>query len=492
MTTFSPSLFFQHATCPHWIWRDRYGDQKRKGDLPELALKLLEQGVLHEEEYIKNLSVTAVTEAFGEAAYQTTLGLMRQGVQFIYQGVIYADIGTVRYQGRPDLLERIPGKSGFGAYLYRPIDIKNSKDIKPTHWLQLCLYSLILEKIQSVFPNEVAIINSEHRQIGFTLSLSHRQKTQDKVAEILRVMAGEKPPLKLVSNCKQSPWFTECIREAEATNDIALIYRLDSRALAALRRLDITTVQQVAELSLKALPHIPYMTRDALERARLQAKSLMGQRLYWLKQPEIASVPIKIYFDIEGDPLLQVQYLFGFWIVGDPERRLAHHGRIQSDPSSDHYYLYFLAEHPEAEANVWQELIAWVETLPIQTCLIYHFADYERSRMLGLAERYGGIQIVEEFVERFVDLSIIVQESVILPLYFYSIKDIAKSKFLNYHWRHPKAGGAQSIFWYEKWLETKDRTVLTDIINYNEDDVIATEYLHRWLMQEHLDQSLDI
>jgi uncharacterized protein len=62
------------------------------------------------------------------------------------------------------------------------------------------------------------------------------------------------------------------------------------------------------------------------------------------------------------------------------------------------------------------------------------------------------------------------------------IKDIAKH--LDFKWQHQKAGGAQSIFWYEKWLETNDRSVLQDIINYNEDDVKATEFLHTWLLNK--------
>lgn len=485
MLTFNPSLFFQYQICPHWVWRDRYGDQRRKGELPELAQKLLEQGVLHEEDYVKGLDFTAVELPFGEAAYQTTVDLMRRGVPLIYQGVIYADIGGVRYQGRPDLLERVPGSSPLGDYYYRPIDIKNSKDIKMAHWLQLTLYGLILEKMQDVFPSAVAIMNSEHTRIDYELTLSHRQKTQDKIEEILKVMAGFKPPLKLVSTCKQSPWFSECVREAEAANDIALIYRLDSRALMALRQLHITTVQQLAELTLGKLPRISYVTHASLERARLQAKSLTEQKLYWLQQPRIPTAPLKIYFDIEGDPLLQVQYLFGFWIVGDTPKDLARFGKIHSPADSTSYYLYCVAERPEDEARVWQALLEWLALLFDRDYLVYHFADYERSRMLSLAERYGGLDVVESLIEHFVDLSKVVQQSVILPLYFYSIKDIAKSKFLNYHWRHPKAGGAQSIFWYEKWLETGDRAVLEDIINYNEDDVVATEYLHRWLMSRH-------
>jgi len=243
-------------------------------------------------------------------------------------------------------------------------------------------------------------------------------------------------------------------------------------------------VQQIAEMNLARLPRIPYMSKTALERVQLQAQSLQTHELRWLAKPTIPTAPIQIYFDIEGDPLLQVQYLFGFWIVGDTERRLAKFGQVRPAVDSSNYYLYFLAETPDQEAIMWQQFVQWIKILPASNqYLVYHFADYERSRTLGMAEAYGQRTAVEGFVERFIDLSTVVQQSVIMPLYFYSIKDIAKSKFLQYHWRHPKAGGAQSIFWYEKWLETKDQQVMQDIVNYNEDDVVATEYLRNWLMK---------
>lgn len=484
MLTFSPSLFFQYATCPHWIWRDRYGDQSRKGELPELAKKLLEQGVLHEEDYIKGLVVAPVPLELGEAAYGATETLMQRGVPLIYQGAIRADFGDLRYTGRPDLLERVDQPSHFGGYLYRPVDIKNSKEVKPAHWLQLTLYGLILEKIQGVFPEDVAIINSEQERILYHLTLTHRLKTNTKIKEIVQVMRGHKPPLKLASTCKNSPWFSECIREAELANDIALLYRLDSRAATTLRTLGLTTVKQIAEMNLAHLPRIPYLSKTALDRVQLQAQSLQSHELRWLAKPNIPTAPLQIYFDIEGDPLLQVQYLFGFWIVGDAAGTLAQFGQVRKQSNSSSYYLYFLAETPDQEANMWQQFIKWVRILPPSNrYLVYHFADYERSRTLGMAETYGQRNVVEGFVQRFIDLSLVVQQAVVMPLYFYSIKDIAKSKFLHYHWRHPKAGGAQSIFWYEKWLETKDQQVLADIINYNEDDVVATEYLRNWLMK---------
>ena len=37
------------------------------------------------------------------------------------------------------------------------------------------------------------------------------------------------------------------------------------------------------------------------------------------------------------------------------------------------------------------------------------------------------------------------------------------------------------MFWYDQWLKAGDRAILEDIINYNEDDVRATECLLLWL-----------
>ena len=178
--------------------------------------------------------------------------------------------------------------------------------------------------------------------------------------------------------------------------------------------------------------------------------------------------------------MLNVEYLFGFWIVGDPDKKYAKFGNIRYGENGK-YYIYFLAEQPKDEKSMWQDIVKWINILPTDY-LVYHFADYERTRTKMLATNYGNIKQVDYFLKQLIDLSKVVQKSIIFPLYFYSIKDIAKSKFLNYKWRHAKAGGAQSIFWYEKWLETKDKQVLEDIINYNEDDVIATEYLHHWLV----------
>lgn len=178
-----------------------------------------------------------------------------------------------------------------------------------------------------------------------------------------------------------------------------------------------------------------------------------------------------------------MQYLWGFWVTGDPERKYAKIGQVRKQDYGK-CFLYFLAERPEDEQEMWKSFLQWLELLPKEDVAVWHFHHYEVDQCRSLEKSYGGSEVLHELMARFFDLSEIVQKSVIFPLYFYSIKDIAKSKFLNFKWRHAKAGGARSIFWYEEWLEKNDRGILNDIVNYNEDDVRATEFLRDWLVDQ--------
>ena len=478
---FTPTLFYEYAICPHWIWHDRFSDPKEKGAMPELSLRLFEQGVLHEKDYVKDLVFTQVKAVNLKAAFTQTMSLMQAGTELIYQGVIQFEQEGILYQGRPDLLKKVSGKSKLGDYYYQPIDIKSTKEIKTEHEYQLVFYGLVLKFIQGVFPTEASIINKEKETILFLMTEEEQRKTVLHMKEIMAVLQGNKPPLKLVSNCKNSPWFKKCVSEAEAKNDIALLYHLDCRSHAVLRACGINTVAEAAQMDIDALPKIPQASRETLERVKLQAQSLTDNELKWIAKPVLPDATLKIFFDIEGDPLLQTQYMFGFWISGDLEFKYAQVGHVRKHKDEGRYFLYFLAEDPSEEEMMWKQFLQWLEILPSNDYAVFHYAKYEKIWTKKLAEKYGGSKKFSEFHSKLFDLEDVRKESVIFPLYFYSIKDIAKSKFVNFKWRHEKAGGAQSIFWFEQWLEEADCDVLNDIIDYNEDDVRATEFFYIWL-----------
>jgi len=450
-------------------------------------MKLLEDGVVHEEKIVQKMPIKTVFDTDPDTAVKTTLILMKSGEPLIYQGAIQAEIDGIIYRGCPDLLEKVEGASNLGKWCYKPIDIKSSRSVKPLQRYQLIIYGWILDEILCSKTEEGEIINSEGQHLPVDLTTPKDQtKTTQMCSAIAEIMNGKRPLINVSSGARVSPWYEEMLQEAKSIQDVSLIYKLNGRSIATLREVGISTLHQLLDTDIQTLPKIPYASEKRLKRAQLQAQSLVENRLIWLETPNLgAAVDFMLYFDIEGDPWKKVEYLFGFWVVGDPNKQLVsstvQHRTFAKTP--DKYFVYFLAESPSDEENLWHDFLKWIDTLP-SSYQVIHYADYERSRLNSLATKYGDNEAQQRFMDRLVDLEKIVQKSVILPLYFYSIKDIAKSDFLDFKWRHEKAGGGQSIFWYEEWLETGNREVLDDIINYNEDDVRATEHLYLWLLHQ--------
>ncbi|HAU1644232.1 TPA: TM0106 family RecB-like putative nuclease [Legionella pneumophila] len=462
----SPSLFFKYAKSPHWVWYDLHGDQSMKAELPELTQKLIEGGMLHEEECVKDIEKITVNKKFSEQdAEKQTLDLMKTGAELIYQGVISYVDGDIKFKGRPDFLKKCEGASSFGDYYYMPIEIKNSKKCdKSEYKKQLMLYALILEKIQGVRPSKGGFINKNKETLTCDLTDKILQATNDTVVNILSILQGKEPPLKISRDSLATPWGEVLLSEAKQKSDIGLLYNIRVDTLIGLKNERVKTIKQMAECDINSLPKIKGATDSTLRRLQTQAKSLINNEIISISKPEIPNALTKIYFDIEGDPFLGIEYLFGFWIEKE-----------NAEPE----FKYFLAEKPEDEQTMWAEFLGWLENEKFVNYKVYHFHRYEKTQLNKLSKKYGHCPQLVGFIENLVDLSKKLTDSFIFPVYFYSIKDIAKH--LDFKWQHEKAGGAQSIFWYEKWLETSDRTILEDIINYNEDDVRATAFLHTWL-----------
>ncbi|HAU1546661.1 TPA: TM0106 family RecB-like putative nuclease [Legionella pneumophila] len=462
----SPSLFFKYAKSPHWIWYDLHGDQSLKEELPELTQKLIEGGMFHEEDCVKDLEKITVDEKLSEQdAEKQTLEYMKAGAGLIYQGVISYIEGSIKFKGRPDILKKCEGPSNFGDYYYIPIEIKNSKKCdKPEYKKQLVLYALILEKIQGLRPSEGGFINKNKESLTCKLTDKILQATNDTVGSILNIFHGNEPPIKISRESLATPWGQVLLDEAKQKSDIALLYSIRADVLAGLKNEGIETIRQMSECDIDSLPKIKGASDEMLKRLQTQARSLVNNEIIPRSKPDIPEASTKIYFDIEGDPFLEVEYLFGFWVEKE-----------NTEPE----FKYFLAETPEDEKTMWVDFLSWIEKENFVNYKVYHFHNYEKTRLNKLSKKYGYCPQLAGFIENLVDLSKKLTESFIFPVYFYSIKDIAK--YLDFKWQHEKAGGAQSIFWYEKWLETTDHTILQDIINYNEDDVRATSFLHGWL-----------
>jgi predicted RecB family nuclease len=465
------SDFYKFLTCPHWPWFERFAspeEQKLKRKLTSGEERRLDDGFAHERAVMQELTsgqrvMELSTAGDAMALYQATLHAMEEGAEMIYQATLIDG----DWHGRPDLLVRQEGASKLGNWHYVPADIKSSHELKPAHRLQLVFYSFLLERIQGVFPAKAAIVNRDRDWHWFEPKGSIGE-FEDVLAKLEAIRAGERPEPVLRKACfDTSPWGEACKRQAEAEHDIALLFNVDVKKLAALRDLGIRTVDDAAEMRVEDLAGAaPGLTAHALEVAKLQARSLRDRTIF-IKEPiALPQAPLEIYFDIESDLPNDVDYLYGFL--------------LHEQGSSTATYRPFVAEKPEDEKKMWREFLAWLETLPPEY-VVYHYAPFEPMRLNILVSRHGGSSWLDLFISRFIDLKPLATRQVTYPLYFYGLKYICKS--LGFKWTGELQSGGESIDWYERWCETGERKILDDIIQYNEDDVRATLFLKDWLVK---------
>ncbi len=459
--------FYRFFQCPHWIWYDIYGDKTKKGMIPPLIEMINQSGIRHERQMIASRKFEEIKPELMQdldEAFSATLDLMKQGKN-IYHGVLMEG----HWVGIPDLLEARPGKSNLGDFHYVVYDVKNSSELKDEYKFQLVFYSLILERLQGVLPEKAFIINSQGEERSFDVKefIDTFHIARDSIEKILD---GEKPAPFLKSGCKHSPWYSLCIEETEGCNDISLIYRLSQNDQRRFYDIGIRTVQDLAKADLDAIrPSFEDWTFDKLLRMYNQAQVLVKNEPMILKKNQFPEVEHEIYFDIESDPTRDIDYLLGILVKKK--------GKDQKEAT----YSYFLANGKEDEDRMWQEFLKYLEGL--SDFAIYHYSYYEKEVFKRLGNAYGiSRELDEKFKQNSIDLHQSVISSVILPLYFYSLKDIAR--YLGFAWRASDAGGAESVVWYNDYLETKDNKILKKILDYNEDDVRATLFVKEWLEQQ--------
>jgi len=61
------------------------------------------------------------------------------------------------------------------------------------------------------------------------------------------------------------------------------------------------------------------------------------------------------------------------------------------------------------------------------------------------------------------------------PTCDHTLKTLAQ--YLDFEWRDTDPSGAASIEWFQRWSESKDPKIKQRILEYNEDDCLATRVL---------------
>jgi uncharacterized protein len=409
------------------------------------------------------------------------------------------------------LLIKQPGQSVFGNWLYIPAQIELGKRPKLEYQVVAAFHGQVLGMVQGTTPERAWLLlrRKEMYEVDLAKVLPQMQQI---FTECVQTLAVPQAPEVFISRqrCSLCRWHTYCHSVAKSQQHLSLIPGVTPNRYRELQTIDLVTLEALASANLNDLANLRSFDSKIAHHLVLQAQSVLENRPIALSREQGAGsreqrknsqftidanatlrehnsrlvppagilpalpsfptphsplpTPIEIYFDIEAQPELNLDYMLGVFVVD----------RIQQTET----FHSLLAETPSDEGRIWQQFLDIVGRYP--QAPIFHFFSYEVDTIKRLAQLYQTPpEQIRPIIDRCVDVYEQIAQSVVLPIESYALKAIAR--WIGFEWRDPQAHGSQCIYWYDRWLTTGDRSFLAAIERYNEDDCRATLVVKDWL-----------
>ncbi|MBW4615502.1 MAG: TM0106 family RecB-like putative nuclease [Desmonostoc vinosum HA7617-LM4] len=468
-------LLLQYQRCKRRPFLDIYGDRSQRDAVNELLHKLQQDKIAYQQGFLRQLTYSKPDYSYGnwEAAKAATLQLMQQGVEYIHRGVLLVTDSEYTLLSRPDLLVKQPGDSNFGDWTYTPASIELGKRPKQEYQVVAAFHAQVLATVQGVAP-KTAWLQLRTKNTSYAVDLEKwTPQMQQILQEFIQVLDLAEAPEAFISRqkCNLCHWHSQCYAIAKSQKHLSLLPGVTPVRYTQLQTLAITTLESLANTNPITLEDLPGFDGEVAPKLVVQAQSALESRPLILPYPPpiediTFTASIELYFDIEAQPDLDLDYLLGVLVV-------------DRQANTEQFYS-LLAEKPEDEELIWQQFLDLVWQYP--EAPIYHFCVYEFDTVKRLAKLYRTpYSRVQPILNRLVDVYEQLTQSVALPVESYALKAIAR--WLGFEWRDQEASGAKCIYWYDQWLETGDRTLLETIQRYNEDDCRATRSVKDWLVK---------
>ncbi len=498
----SPTDLADHLACRHLTTLSRRmaaGQIGRPHSFDPRAEVLAERGQRHEKEYLDHLRQQGLqVEVVPAASTEATLALMEQGVDILAQ----ATLGNSRWQGRADVLRRVERPSDLGEWSYEVVDTKLGRETKATTILQLCAYSVLLEKLQGLRPREMHVVppGSGFQPESYVLddyAAYFRQVSQHLEAEIGGEMDSSATYPHPRPHCDICQWWRDCQDRRRQDDHLCLVAGMTRLHETELREWGVEIRAALANLPLP-LDRSPKRGSLAVferlrEQARIQVESdsealpryerlstQEGQGLARLPEPS----PGDVFLDFEGDPFVGemgldagehgLEYLFGWITFGEG-----------GAPDYQSIWATTRQEERVAFERLVDDLMERVDRYPYFH--IYHFTPYEPGAMKRLMGRYGTREDeVDHLLRggRFVDLHGVLRQGLRVGVESYSLKNL--ESLYAYRRDQELRGASRTLLRVEVALEmgladTIPQDDRETVERYNRDDCLSTYHLRDWL-----------
>jgi len=472
-------------------------ERPHRQDDPTIAL-IQEKGDLHEAAYLDRLRAEGrrVVEIEKDdlrtpedlrAAEAATLAAMRDGADVVFQATFFDG----RWRGHADFLFKREDRPSplLGGWSYDIADTKLARSVKGGAILQMCVYADLLERLQGIPPETLAVITGD--------GVSHAYRTADfapyfryvKARFEARIAAGlDAAPHSYpdpVDHCRVCTWLPSCIDRRRADDHPSLVAGLSRLDTERFARSGATTLTTVAERPLDAAVQDMRDSRRIRlrEQARVQLhKKLTGESLWELIEPDPADPgkglaampepsPWDLFFDIEADPWATeagLEYLLGVveLVDGKPVYRAIWGTDQAAEREAFIEFLQFVTDRLDAHPEMH----------------VYHYGGYESGAIKRLMARHeAGVDDVDRLLrgDVLVDLLNVVRQGIRGSVESYSLKQVEKAYMPVREGPVTEAGF--SVVEFERWLREGDPAILQTIADYNRDDCVSTFMLRDWL-----------
>lgn len=472
------STLYNMIHCPHRVVLDAFGDQSERDPVSSFVEMLWDHGLAHEQKTVQDLDVLDLSSYAGAEKERATIAAMEQGAPLIYSGRLSTD----DLIGQPDLLRREEGgyvagdiKAGSGEHG----DDDNGSKLKKHYGVQLALYTDILERIGRSAHRRPFVLDIHGEEVPYDMDERQGQRNpwtmwelyQQTLAQARSILAKEKGTTPAYSSiCKICHWYSACLRNMETADDLTLIPGLGRSKRDAMVG-TFPSIEDLARADVELGTKFPGVGEGSLKKFQERARLIHSRGTPYLRESiTLPEAERELFFDIEVDPMRDVCYLHGF-----VERERAGDGW-----GAEIYVGFFInVVSAEEEMRVFQE--AWQYIQDRQPCSIYYYSSYERTWWRKLQEKYPSVCETEELEALFkhpqtIDLyTSVVSKVTEWPTKDHSIKTLAS--YLGFIWRDTEPSGAASIQWFHQWTEEGDEDLRRRILEYNEDDCVATRVL---------------
>lgn len=487
---FSATDLSNQLACQHLTQLNRrvaLGEIKKPSWYDPSIEILIQRGQEHEADYVRYLQSQGLTTVNLRGQSQdATIQAMQNGTDVIVQARLDKGI----WLGYADILMKVPGKSNFGAWSYEVQDTKLAQNTRAATILQLCLYTELLSEIQGTIPEKMYVVKpgenfpaESYRFADFQAYFRMAKRNYEQM-----LSQGHLPTYPdIVEHCNICSWWQVCDRKRHEDDALSLVAGIRSLHIVELQKQNIDTLERFATAVSLARPERGNM--ETLLRKQSQAKIQLqgrnenrllynvlveepGRGLNRLPEPDDGDV----YFDIEGDVFFEnggLEYLLGY----------AHR-----DGQTLVYRKKWSSMHSE-ERHAFREFMEFIVDRWKRNprMYIYHFAPYEPAALKRLARVHA---IFEKEVDdllranRFIDLHAVFKESLIASVESYSLKELERftqyTRKVNLHDASSARKRVEIALELHEFKSLSQET-LKAVEEYNEDDCLATEALHRWL-----------